>query len=157
MSWLITKILKCRFLIPNFIQIGQNCGKYEDKYIVVRKTQCRRVFLEKKPGSQLVKKFLAFYGTRRFITPFTSTCCLSLSWASSIQSMPLHPNSWKSILTLSSHLRLGFPSGFFPHRKLVCTCPVSHECHMPFPADSWWFYHQNNVWWAVQIIKLHII
>ena len=49
-----------------------------------------------------------------FIASFTSVGHLSLSWASSIQSMPPHPTSWKSILILSSHLRLGLPSGLFP-------------------------------------------
>jgi len=38
-----------------------------------------RVLLEKLTGFQLVKKFLAFYGTRRFITAFTSARHLSLS------------------------------------------------------------------------------
>ena len=47
-----------------------------------------RVVLEKLTGSQLAKKFPAFYGTRRFITAFTNTRHLSLSWASSIQSSP---------------------------------------------------------------------
>jgi hypothetical protein len=28
--------------------------------------------------------------------------------------MSLHPTSWRSILILSSHLRMGFPSGYFP-------------------------------------------
>jgi len=65
-------------------------------------------------GSQLVKKFPAFYGTRRFITAFTSARHLSLSWARSIQSVPPHPTSWRSILILSSHLRLGLPSGLLP-------------------------------------------
>ena len=36
---------------------------------------------------QLVKKFLAFHGTRRFITALTSVRHLSLSWASPIQSI----------------------------------------------------------------------
>jgi hypothetical protein len=61
----------------------------------------------------LVKKFSAFYGTRRFITAFTSARHMSLSWASPIQSIPPHPTSWRSALILSSHLRLGLPSGFF--------------------------------------------
>ena len=43
--------------------------------------------LEKLPGLQLVKKFPAFHGTRRFITALTSVCHLSLSWASPIQSI----------------------------------------------------------------------
>jgi hypothetical protein len=41
--------------------------------------------------SQLAKKFPAFYGTRRFFTVLTSACHLSLSWASSIQSIPPIP------------------------------------------------------------------
>ena len=42
---------------------------------------------EKLTDSQLVKKFPTFYGTWRFITAFTSSCHLSLSWARSIQFM----------------------------------------------------------------------
>ena len=38
-----------------------------------------RVSLQNLTGSQLVKKFPAFYGTRRFITAFTSVRHLSLS------------------------------------------------------------------------------
>jgi len=71
------------------------------------------VLLEKLTGFQPVKKFPAFYGTRRFITAFTNARHLFLSWASSIQSIPPHPTSWRSILILSSHLRLGLPSGVF--------------------------------------------
>ena len=42
-------------------------------------TPCSTVLLEKLTGSQPVKKFPAFYGTRRFITAFTSARHLSLS------------------------------------------------------------------------------
>jgi hypothetical protein len=42
-------------------------------------TAWSRVLLEKLTGSQLVKKFPAFHGTRRFITAFTSARHLSLS------------------------------------------------------------------------------
>jgi len=38
-----------------------------------------RVFHEKLNGSQLLKKFPALYGTRRFITAFASARHLSLS------------------------------------------------------------------------------
>ena len=47
-----------------------------------------RVLLEKLTGLQLVKKFPAFYGTRRFITALTSVRHLSLSCASPAQSSP---------------------------------------------------------------------
>ena len=77
-------------------------------------TPWSRALLEKLTGLQLVKKFSAFYGTRRFITAFTSARHLSLSSASSIQSVPPHPTSWRSIIMLSSHLRLGLPSGILP-------------------------------------------
>ena len=73
-----------------------------------------RVLLEKLTGFQLVKKFQAFYGTRKFITAFTNALHLFLSWAISIQSIPPHSTSWRSILILYSHLLLGLPSGLFP-------------------------------------------
>ena len=72
------------------------------------------VLLEKLTGLQLVKKFPAFYGTWRFTNALTSVRHLSLSWASPIQSRYPHPTSWRSILILSTHLRLGLPSGLFP-------------------------------------------
>jgi hypothetical protein len=42
---------------------------------------CSRVLREKLNGSQLVKNFPAFYGTRRFVTAFKSARHLSISWA----------------------------------------------------------------------------
>ena len=72
-----------------------------------------RVLLEKLTGLQLVKKFPAFHGARRFITALTSVHHLSLSWARPIQSIYPHPTSWRSIL-ISTHLLLGLPSGLFP-------------------------------------------
>jgi hypothetical protein len=50
-------------------------------YIIVNSllSPWSRVLLEKLTGLQLVKKFPAFYGTRRFITAFTIARHLSLS------------------------------------------------------------------------------
>ena len=55
---------------------------------------------------KLLKKFPAFYATRRFITVFTRARHLSLSWARLIRSMPPHPTSRRSILILSSGGRI---------------------------------------------------
>jgi hypothetical protein len=56
-------------------------------------TPWSRVLLEKLTGLHPVKEFPAFYGTRRFITAFTSARHLSLSLDSSSQSIPPHPTS----------------------------------------------------------------
>ena len=86
-----------------------------------------RVLLEKLTGLQLVKKFPTFHGTRRFITALTSVRQLSLSWASLIQSIYPHPTSWISVLILSTHLRLGLPSGLFPSGFLSKTLYTHHS------------------------------
>ena len=95
-----------------------------------------RVLLEKLTGLQLVKKFPAFHGTRRFITALTSVRHLFLSRASPIQSIYPHPTSWRSILILSTHLRLGLPSGLFPSgfpSKTLYT-PLSSPIRATCPA-----------------------
>jgi hypothetical protein len=48
-------------------------------YLTYLLTPWSRVLLEKLTSSQLAKKFPAFYGTRRFITAFTSARHQSLS------------------------------------------------------------------------------
>ena len=95
-----------------------------------------RVVLEKLTGLQLVKKFPAFYGTRRFITALTSVRHLSLSCASPIPSTYPHPTSWRSILILSTHLRLGLPTGLFPSGFPIKTlyAPLSSPIRATCPA-----------------------
>jgi hypothetical protein len=73
-----------------------------------------RVLLEKLTSLQLRKKFSAFYRTWRLVTAITSAHHLLLSWASSIQSIPPHPTSWRSILLPSFYLHLVLPGGLFP-------------------------------------------
>ena len=95
------------------------------------------VLLEKPTGPQLVKKFPAFYKTRRFIIAFTTARHLSLSWARSIQSIILHPTFRRFNFMLSCHLRLGrlsslLPSSF-PTKMLYAPLLSPHTCYMPWP------------------------
>jgi len=73
-----------------------------------------RGLLEKLIVSQLVNKFPAVYGTRRFITVSTRArhWTLVLSKVNLVHS--LSTCFCRSILTLFSHLLLGLPSGLFP-------------------------------------------
>ena len=81
-------------------------------------TPWSRVLIEK-----LVKTFPAFYGTRRFITAFTSARHMSLSWARSIQSIRPHPTAWRSMfqhISLKTHCPIilfpvVFPTKYFLH------------------------------------------
>ena len=82
--------------------------------------------------------FPSFYGAGRFITAYTSAHHLSLSYATSFQSIPPHSTSWRSILILSSPLCLGPLSGFFPSGFLTkpvfapFLSPKHGMCHAHF-------------------------
>jgi hypothetical protein len=59
------------------------------------------------------QEFPTFYGTQKFITVFKTARHLFLSWARSIQSTLSHRIYLRSILVLSSHLRLRLSNGHF--------------------------------------------
>jgi hypothetical protein len=76
-------------------------------------TPCSRVLLQKQKVTQLVKKFLTFYRTRRCITVFKQP-------ATGLYPEPDVPSPhlltlflWDPLI-LCSHLRLGLPSGLSP-------------------------------------------
>ena len=99
-------------------------GSSNWKVITYLLTPWSRVLLEKLTGSAASQEIPRIFGTRKFITVLTSARHLSLSWANSIQSLKPLPTSWRSILILSSHLRLGLPSGLFPSghpTRTLCT------------------------------------
>jgi hypothetical protein len=67
-----------------------------------------RVLLENLAVSQLVKKFPAVYGTRRFVTVFTTI----LSQMNPVHILPSYLQ--KIHFTIVLHLCVGFRSGLFP-------------------------------------------
>jgi hypothetical protein len=108
----------------HWVLFGAKCwGTYLDlknmkNYVLLTYILHGAVLLEKLTRSQLVKKFPSFYGTRRFITAFRNVHHLSLSRASSIQSIPPHPTFLRSILIQN----ILFPIDdfrFLFHRKLI--------------------------------------
>jgi len=126
---------------------AQGVPRADTSFLTYLLTPWSRVLLEKLTGSQLVKEFPAYYGTRRFITAFTSARHLSLSPARSIQSMlPTH--------FLKIHLNIILPSTpgsskwsiylRFLHQYPVCTPPLPHTCYMPHKSHSSRFDEANN-------------
>jgi hypothetical protein len=109
---------------------------------------------------QLLKKLPALYGTRKFITVFTRALHWSLFWARSIQSIPSHPISRRSILILFNHLRLGLPSGlsiWLFHQCSICIPLRPLSCYMPCPSHPPWLDHSNYICRRVQVMKLFIM
>ena len=104
------------------------------------------VLLEKLTGLQLVKKFPAFHGTRRFITALTSVRHLSLSWASPIQStshlLEIRPNI---IHPSGPRSPQWSPSLRFSYQGPVHPPLLTHTRHMPSPSHSSRFYHPQNI------------
>ena len=112
----------CKQYVPprrRNISTGLNCDASQSMVICGKRcvfctlltyllTPWSKVLLEKLTGSAGSQEIPRIFGTRRLLTVLTSARHLSLSWANSIQSPQPPPTSWRSILILSSHLRLVF-------------------------------------------------
>jgi hypothetical protein len=77
---------------------------------------------EKQTVALLVKKHLAFYETRKFITVFTKTRHWSLFWSWLIQSTPSRYIHLRHILILSFNLWIGPTNGLLPSCFLPKFC-----------------------------------
>jgi hypothetical protein len=112
--------------------------------------------LEKPPVKQLFKNFPTSYRTRKFVNMFRRALHWSLSWDKSIQYIPPHHISLRSILILSTHLHLCISSGIFPSG--FPSIPLrSNACCMPCPSPPPWIYHSNYTLWRVKVMKLLIM
>ena len=113
--------------------------KWMFKYLLTPRCRVLPVQLT---GLQLIKKFTAFHATRRFITALTSVRHLSLSWASPMQFTYPHPTSWRSILILYTHLRLGLPRGLLTLQSAVTFLLTYLLTYSMVQSPSWaatWF------------------
>ena len=152
-----SNVSSCLLKRDTFLSLQASELTYLLAYLLTYVLHGAESFLSSWLGLQLVKKFPAFHGTRRFITALTNVRHLSLSWTSPIKSIYPLLTSWRSILILSTHLRLGLTSGLFPSGFPTKTpyTPLSfltHTRHMLSPSHSSRFYHPRNIGWGVQII-----
>ena len=83
-----------------------------------------------------------------FITAFTTSRHLPLSWAREIQSLNPHPTLCRSFLLLSSDLHLGLPRGLFPSSfpTKIVYAPLLSPMHTTCPT------HLNFLDLATRII-----
>ena len=110
-------------------------------------TALRTVLLEKLTAFQLVKKFLAFYGTRLFITACTSAHYLSLILS---QLDPFHTPTF-NILKIHLNIILPFAPGSpkwpvsftFLHPNPVHASPLHYTRYMTRPSHSSRLYHRT--------------
>jgi len=114
-----------------------------------------RVLLEKLTGLQPVKKLLAFYGTRRFITAFTGVPILSHIDPVHVLTSHILKIHFNIILPSTPGSSRWSPSLIFPVKTLYT--PLLHTCYVPRPSHSSQIDHPNNIWWMVRIIKLLLI
>jgi len=72
-----------------------------------------------------------------------------------IQCTPSHSISLRSVLILSSHLRLGLPTGLFPSGfpTKILYAILTSPMQSTRPSHPRWFDHPNNIWWNIQVMK----
>jgi len=126
-TFLLLTYLLITYLLITYLLLIYYLLTYLFTYYLL--TPCSTVLLEKLTGSQLVKEFLALYGTRMFITAFTTADHLPLFWVGSMQFTSLSN-------FLKSHLNIIFPSTSgssewslslrFPHQNPALACLFSH-------------------------------
>ena len=121
------------------VQVPARCHCVASTTVTLGLTELTN-YLEYSPSLEAsscsVKKFPIFHPTRMFITTCTTARDLSLFWARTLQSTT-HHYIFRSIL-ISSHRRLGLPSGLFPSGFLP-PIPCTHlfsplTRHMPPPV-----------------------
>jgi hypothetical protein len=98
-----------------------------------------RVLLGKLLVPQLLKKFTAHYGTRSFITAFTTAHQFFVSLTTQIQFKSFHPISLLSIRIWFSHLLLCLPSyllaSSFPSTSCIYFSPSLHVQHAQYVSS----------------------
>jgi hypothetical protein len=112
-------------------------------------------FFGKPIADQLLKKFSAFYGARRFITVFTRAFTLSCARLIPSTYSYFFKIRFNSIILSTPwyfKLSLLFRSS---HQNPVCISHLSYACYKSRPSHSPLFGHSNNICRIVQGTSLH--
>jgi hypothetical protein len=130
-------------------------GETKVKYctnVLTLLTPWSRVLLEKLIVTQLVKRFPIFLCDPKVHYGVHKCPEWPLSWARWIQSVPSHPISLQSILTLPSHLHLHLPSGLFPS-----AFPIKILCVLSMPCNDMPYNHNKKTHTLDLCIALHSV
>jgi hypothetical protein len=129
-------------------RLGNSDARRKEVNPQISLTPWRRVLLQKLTVPQLVKKFLASYGPRRFIAMFTTAYTWSLTSSKRTLSTPAIP-----LIKNNCHIRIIFPykpsssewsvAFRFTHQDPVRISLLPHAFHMPAHLPS---YGGTNVW-----------
>jgi len=99
------------------------------------------------------KRYPSFYGIWRFINIFTTSHHRPSPQLDQFSPYP-RSISWRSMLILSSHIRLCLPSGQVSPSKPCMHLFYPHKCSMPHQSHSCWVDHPSNIYLGVKIMKL---
>ena len=126
-GFIVTNYYKTNWILSKlyFITIYIHFHVIHNNNITHSLTPHSTVLLEKLTGSAASQEIPRIFGTRRFLAVLTSVRHLSLSWANSIQSPQPPSTSWRSILILSSHLRLGLWERLLSSENSLPTCQMT--------------------------------
>jgi hypothetical protein len=124
-------------------------------------TPWSRVLVVKLTGLQIVKKFPAFYGTRRFITEFTSAPPTFL-YPEPAQSRPYPTSNFLKIrrniiLPSAPGSPRWSPSLRFSHQNPVHVSLLPYTRYVPCPSHYSRLYYLHNIGWGVHAIKIFIM
>ena len=97
--------------------------------------------------------------TQISMTIYSRFSHVSITWHISIQSMHTHTTYWRSVILLSSHLRLDLPSGPFSSGYHTKPCRISILPSIsPYPPIPFRLIdHPSIIWWWIPILKLHVV
>jgi len=122
---------------PSVAMVSNTCAKILHIFLITKLHPFTRITLKKSIVTQLLKKYLTFYRTQRFISAFTTDHhlpVLFLSQINPVHTSPHHPISWRpTLISIHAYVFHVVSVRFFPLKSCMhlsslppihATCPV---------------------------------